>query len=223
MKKKMLIQSLQFYYYTLIKKGFIGLRDNTGSLEHMVKVFQCRRFLQACAAKLNRLKDNLYVFSEFKKCLNRKIIFGKLKARILYKKMSGGDLYYTKIKRFRINRIKSTHRDFFQRIFDTVSFKRLVNYQQSFLRKKFYLKFFKTTCIIIANKCKQRKKLKDVDELYTINLIQKYINLWKKVTAASIEERSMYYRKLLVKRRFFNSLKDIYVRLYGFILVPGGC
>jgi hypothetical protein len=154
---------------------------------------------------------------QFRKCLWRKFVFKKLK--VVFDKRLEDSIDRKKVIRFRINDIKSIHREFFNRVYDLISFHRLIRYNDIFLKKKFYLKFFKIVCQIITNKCKERKKIKDIEELYKITLIQKTFNFWKKATAISIEERGYYYRKLLIKGLFFKNLKENYV-IKNLLLVP---
>jgi hypothetical protein len=205
MEKKMFIQSLQIYYFNLMRKGFHGIsriKDNE------IKKFRCKIFFEICIYKKNKFKKAKIVFKEFQKYLFRKFAFRNLKRRN-YKENE----FSNKIDRFRIKCIKNTHKLFFEKLLEKVAFIRLVKYNIMFLKKKIYLKFFKTICQGISNKIKTQKQISDINEFYKIKLIQKYFHKLQKAVELTLDSKYLFYRKFLIKKILFRNLKENYVKI----------
>jgi hypothetical protein len=207
MGKKMFTFSLQYYYKSLMKKGFVILKSYN---KIRIKQFIIKTFFIKCRGRIKKLNDKICLLYEFRKYLNRKWVIKYIKQQV-YELRQFDTKNDKLIKSFRIEYIKSVHRKFFKVLKDVIDYKWIRDNNKKFLKKKIFIFFFKRVCERITNKCKQRKKKRDIDEYYNNKLQLKFIRFLKLATNYSHEQRGENIRKYLIKKLFFRNMKLIYV------------
>lgn len=78
--------------------------------------------------------------------------------------------------------------------------------------KRTYITFFKNICELRSNKSIYNKKINDIETYYLYNLARKTLHILQHNAITSIEHRSIYSRKYLIKKQFFNKLKSLYYK-----------
>ena len=207
MEKKLTIQALQFYYYKLIQNFFYCIREKQNM---KFKKFYFRVFIKQCMYDKEKFLKNFFVLKQFSKCLAKQYTIEKLK-EFTNKKLKMRCYFYDKLKIIKIMIMRDSHIDFFKRIKYFKNLKSIIYMNLAFFKKKIYIDFFKKICKSITFKNHMLKKYNDVDEIYKINLITKFLRKMKLASEISYDIKCTIMRKYIVTKKIFQTLKNLYV------------
>lgn len=217
-EKKNLIKSLEFYYRFLIKK-FLRMLKNNQEIEkdYYFKKLLFFKFLGNCCYFKQNLRKHFQIFDFFQKNMKSKYMIRKLRD---YNNKRKGLKSYLKLSDIKLKKYQKRNfvKKFLNNTHNLNKTNKIIRLNRHFFVKKLFIEFFKKVCIGITDKISYKRKIRDIEELYLINLKMKYFNLFRKCCDLMQNIKVINLRKRILSKIFFEKLKNNYVRIYFYYL-----